>query len=46
MIMTSRPGKIERTISIALDRPRQRSSEDFLRLRADILNFLHLAGKA
>ena len=45
MIMTSRPGKIERTISIALDRPRQRSSEDFLRLRADILNFLHFAGK-
>src|SRR5437868_9383447 len=46
MIMTPRPGRIERTISIALDRPRQRSSEDFLRLRADILNFLHLAGKA
>src|SRR6184192_3146623 len=46
MIMTSRPGKIERTISIALDRPRQRSSEDFLRLRADILNFLHFAGNA
>src|SRR5438094_3608311 len=46
MIMTPRPGRIERTISIALDRPRQRSSEDFLRLRADILNFLHFAGKA
>src|SRR5881409_2693412 len=45
MIMTPRPGRIERTISIALDRPRQRSSEDFLRLRADILNFLHFAGK-
>src|SRR5213596_2017992 len=44
MIMTSRPGKIERTISIALDRPRQRSSEDFLRLRADILEFVHFAG--
>jgi len=29
-----------------LDRPRQRSSEDFLRLRGDILNFLHFAGKA
>src|SRR5437763_12017626 len=46
MIMTPRPGRIERTISIALDRPRQRSSEDFLRLRADILNFLHFAAKA
>src|SRR6266487_2501440 len=39
MIMTSRPGKIERTITIALDRPRHRSSEHFLRLRADILDF-------
>src|SRR2546430_4177336 len=46
MIMTPRPGRIERTICIALDRPRQRSSEDFLRLRGDILNFLHFAGKA
>jgi ABC-type nitrate/sulfonate/bicarbonate transport system ATPase subunit len=46
MIMSPRPGRIERTICIALDRPRQRSSEDFLRLRGDILNFLHFAGKA
>ncbi len=46
MIMTSRPGKIERTITIALDRPRHRSSEHFLRLRADILDFLHFAGNA
>jgi hypothetical protein len=30
---------------VALMRPRQRDSEDFLRLRSDILNFLHLAGK-
>jgi ABC-type nitrate/sulfonate/bicarbonate transport system ATPase subunit len=46
MIMTPRPGRIERTIPVALARPRQRSSEDFLRLRSDILNFLHFAGKA
>jgi ABC-type nitrate/sulfonate/bicarbonate transport system ATPase subunit len=46
MIMSPRPGRIERTIRIGLDRPRQRSSEDFLRLRGDILNFLHFAGKA
>ncbi len=45
MIMTPRPGRIERTIPITLARPRQRSSEDFLRLRSDILNFLHFAGK-
>jgi ABC-type nitrate/sulfonate/bicarbonate transport system ATPase subunit len=45
MIMTPRPGRIERTIPVALPRPRQRDSQDFLRLRSDILNFLHLAGK-
>src|SRR6184192_4192522 len=46
VIMTPRPGRIERVIEVELDRPRQRSSEDFLRLRADILNFLHFAGNA
>jgi len=46
MIMTPRPGRIERTIAVSLTRPRQRSSDDFLRLRSDILNFLHFAGKA
>ena len=45
MIMTPRPGRIERTIDVALHRPRQRDSADFLRLRSDILNFLHFAGK-
>ena len=46
MIMTPRPGRIERTIDVTLSRPRQRDSADFLRLRSDILNFLHFAGKA
>jgi ABC-type nitrate/sulfonate/bicarbonate transport system ATPase subunit len=46
MIMSPRPGRIERTISVALDRPRQRSSPDFLHVRGDILEFLHFAGKA
>jgi len=45
LIMTPRPGRIERTISVNLDRPRQRSSEDFLRLRGDILEYLHFAGE-
>jgi ABC-type nitrate/sulfonate/bicarbonate transport system ATPase subunit len=45
MIMTQRPGRIERTITIALERPRDRSSSDFLRLRGDILELLHFAGK-
>src|SRR6266480_7931026 len=44
MIMTQRPGKIEQTIQIALERPRDRSSSDFLRLRGDILELLHFAG--
>src|SRR2546430_3899304 len=46
MIMSPRPGRIERTISLALDRPRQRSRPDFLRLRGDILELLHFAGNA
>ncbi|MFL6516374.1 MAG: ABC transporter ATP-binding protein [Chthoniobacterales bacterium] len=45
LIMTPRPGRIERTISVDLDRPRQRSSGEFLRLRSDILEYLHFAGK-
>jgi len=46
IIMTQRPGRIERTIPIALERPRDRSSPEFLRLRGNILEFLHFAGKS
>src|SRR5438067_8538832 len=46
MIMSPRPGRIERITSVAVDRPRQRSSPDFLRLRGDILEFVHFAGNA
>jgi len=46
MIMTPRPGRVERTIPVELARPRQRDSGDFLRLRSDILKFLHFAGKS
>jgi len=46
MVMTPRPGRIERTIRVELDRPRDRSSADFLRLRAEILEHLHFAGKS
>jgi len=46
MIMTQRPGRIDRTITNALVRPRDRSSSEFLRLRADILELLHFAGNA
>jgi ABC-type nitrate/sulfonate/bicarbonate transport system ATPase subunit len=45
IIMTPRPGRIERIIEVELSRPRQRNSEEFLRLRSDILEFLHFAGQ-
>ena len=43
LIMSPRPGRIERSIEIALDRPRQRDSSEFLRLRNEILQHLHFA---
>jgi len=46
VIMTPHPGRIERTIAVTLDRPRQRNSQAFLRLRGEILELLHLAGSA
>jgi ABC-type nitrate/sulfonate/bicarbonate transport system ATPase subunit len=46
VILTPRPGRIERTIEIDLERPRQRNSSEFLRLRSDILELLHFAGEA
>src|SRR4051812_22705471 len=44
VIMTQRPGRIERTIPVNLERPRDRSRADFLQLRGDILELLHFAG--
>jgi ABC-type nitrate/sulfonate/bicarbonate transport system ATPase subunit len=46
VIMTPHPGQIERIIPVTLDRPRQRNSPEFLRLRGNILELLHLAGNA
>ena len=46
VIMTQRPGRIERTIPVTLRRPRDRSSADFLQLRGEILELLHFAGNA
>ena len=45
VIMTPRPGRVERIIEVPLERPRQRNSAEFMRLRSDILEFLHLAGR-
>src|SRR5438270_2882449 len=44
VMMTQRPGRIERTIPIELDRPRDRTSPEFLKLRSEILQLLHFAG--
>jgi len=44
MLMTPTPGRIERTISVDLQRPRDRTNQEFLRLRSDILEYLHFAG--
>src|SRR6185437_15693869 len=46
VIMTPSPGQIDRTIVVPLDRPRQRNSPEFFRLRGDILELLHFAGNA
>jgi ABC-type nitrate/sulfonate/bicarbonate transport system ATPase subunit len=46
VLMTPRPGRIERTMTIDLPRPRQRNSTEFLRLRGEILELLHFAGSA
>jgi len=45
VIMTPRPGRIERIIDVSLERPRQRNSPEFLQLRGDILEWLHFAGE-
>src|SRR5215510_700713 len=46
LIMTQAPGRIDREIDIDLVRPRDRTSDSFLRFRSEILEHLHLAGKA
>jgi ABC-type nitrate/sulfonate/bicarbonate transport system ATPase subunit len=46
LIMTPPPGRIDRKIDIDLPRPRDRTSEPFVRLRGQILEHLHFAGKA
>lgn len=46
VIMSPRPGRVERTIEIDLERPRERNSADFFRFRGEILELLHFAGHA
>jgi len=45
VIMTPRPGRIERILDIDLPRPRERNSPGFLALRSQILEMLHFAGR-
>jgi sulfonate transport system ATP-binding protein len=44
LIMTPRPGRVDRTIPVEITRPRDRGSTEFLRLRSEILHLLHFAG--
>jgi ABC-type nitrate/sulfonate/bicarbonate transport system ATPase subunit len=46
IIMSPRPGRIEQSIAVPLNRPRKRNNPDFLHLRGGILEHLHFAGKA
>ncbi len=46
IIMTPRPARIERTIDLRLDRPRNRSDSAFLAIRKEILELLHFGGRA
>ena len=46
VLMSPRPGRIERIFPVDLERPRDRSSAGFLQLRNRILELLHFAGHA
>jgi len=43
VVLSPRPGRIERAIDVPLARPRQRNHPRFLELRAEILEMLHFA---
>ena len=45
VIITPRPGRVERIIDVTLGRPRHRNHPRFLELRAEILEELHFAGE-
>ena len=45
VIMTPRPGRIDRILDVRLPRPRQRNESGFLELRTQILEMLHFTGQ-
>lgn len=44
VMLTPRPGRIDRVLNVDLARPRLRTDAEFLALRAMVLEILHLAG--
>ena len=44
VMMTGRPGRVDRIHDVPLPRPRNRTAPEFLRIRAEILEQLHFAG--
>ncbi len=44
VMMSPRPGRVERIIEVRLPRPRRRNDPAFLALRTEILEMLHFAG--
>jgi ABC-type nitrate/sulfonate/bicarbonate transport system ATPase subunit len=46
LIMTPRPGRVDRCFQVDLARPRDRGSAGFLHLRSEILKLLHFAGES
>ncbi len=45
LVMAPRPGRIKADIPIALEYPRNRTSEDFVKYRNEIMDMLHFGGK-